>query len=161
LAHVPFERIYTKHQLCFLQHERIRKLPPGLLLHRASCLEVRLLSVASPCKFTGYRPILVDLTIKLCVVVQFALCSTMHKRTKNRTSACPVDLRFLTGQIAKKLDCPVKNQTPGNSRCRKNLKLRKKFQICHFDRHTLTNYATTTFLHPLFFFLTGKLHYRH
>jgi len=71
LAHVTFERIYTKHQLCFLQHERIRKLPPGLLLHRASCLEVRLLSVAYPCKFPEYRPMLVDLTIKLCVL----LCS--------------------------------------------------------------------------------------
>jgi len=79
LSRVPVERIYTKHQLWFGQHERLQELRPGLLLYRASCLEVRLLSVTSPSKYQGYRPVLVDLTVKSCVL----LCSFQHNAQKN------------------------------------------------------------------------------
>ena len=36
------------------------------------------------------------------------------QRGKNRTMSCPVSPHLLTGQVAKKPDCPVKKRTPGN-----------------------------------------------
>jgi len=45
-------------------------------------------------------------------VVQFAAQCT--KELKTGQVLVRFDLRFLTGQIAKKPDCPVKNRTPGN-----------------------------------------------
>ena len=44
--------------------------------------------------------------------MQFAAECT--KELKTRQVLVQFDLRFLTGQVAKKLDCPVKNRTPGN-----------------------------------------------